>query len=178
LVITKLWLVQQNSEIKLSSVVGKGSIFSFILSFGKGASLNAKPIMGATNDHLKGNLKGVKILVVEDNAVNVLVVKKFLKRWGLEFTHAADGEAALAKVQEELFDLILMDIHMPVMDGYTATKTIRNIGIEHYKKIPIIALTASALMDNRNRIYEAGMNDIVVKPFNPQELYNMLVKYL
>jgi signal transduction histidine kinase/CheY-like chemotaxis protein/ligand-binding sensor domain-containing protein len=178
LAITKRLLELQNSEIKLSSVVDKGSIFSFVLNFGKGTSLSAKPILGATKNQLKGDLRGVKILVVEDNAVNVLVVKKFLKKWGLEFTHAADGQAALDKVKEELFDLILMDIHMPIMDGYTATKAIRSMGIEHYEKTPIIALTASALMDNRNRIYEAGMNDIVVKPFNPQELYNMLVKHL
>lgn len=178
LAITKKLLQLQDSDIELNSEEGKGSIFSFVLNFGKGASLSKERILGAPKEELGKALKGVKVLAVEDNLVNVLVVKKFLEKWGIDFTHAVDGLEALEKVKEQRFDLILMDIHMPNMDGYAATKIIRAKKDGHYEFIPIIALTASALIDNKERIYEAGMNDIVVKPFQPAELYKMLVKYL
>ena len=134
--------------------------------------------MGESFEDNKKSLNGISVLVVEDNEVNVLVVKKFLKKWGVIFSHAKDGIDALEKVKSTDYDIILMDIHMPNMDGYSATKEIRKMNNKHYQNIPIIALTASALMDHRGRIYEAGMDDIVVKPFNPTELYNMMVKYL
>ncbi len=178
LAITKKLLELQNSAIKLTSEVGKGATFSFVLNFGKGGSLSKERIMGAPKEQLGKELKGAKVLAVEDNLVNVLVVKKFLEKWGVDFTHAADGLEAIEKINEQQFDLILMDIHMPNMDGYAATKIIRAKKDGYHEFIPIIALTASALMDNKERIYEAGMNDIVVKPFQPTELYNVLVKYL
>lgn len=178
LAITKRLLQLQDSDIELTSERGKGSVFSFVLNFGKGALLSKERILGAPKEQLGKALKGAKILAVEDNMVNVLVVKKFLEKWGIDFTHAGDGIEALEKIKEQHFDLILMDIHMPNMDGYAATKIIREKKDGHYESIPIIALTASALMDNKGRIYEAGMNDIVVKPFQPAELYKMLVKHL
>ncbi|CAA6808042.1 MAG: PAS domain S-box-containing protein [uncultured Aureispira sp.] len=178
LAIIKKLLQLQNSDIKLTSTVGKGAVFSFVLGFKKGASLSKKRILGAPKEQLGKALKGAKVLAVEDNLVNVLVVKKFLEKWGVDFTHAADGLEAIEKIKEQDFDLILMDIHMPNMDGYAATKIIRAKKDGHHEFIPIIALTASALMDNKERIYEAGMNDIVVKPFQPAELYKVLAKYL
>lgn len=178
LAITKRLLQLQDSDIELSSEVGKGSTFSFVLGFGKGASLLKERVLGAPKEGLGKELKGAKVLVVEDNTVNVLVVQKFLEKWGVDFTHAADGVEAVKKVEVQQFDLILMDIHMPNMDGYVATEMIRAKKDGYYDSIPIIALTASALMDNKERIYDAGMNDIVVKPFKPAELYKVLVKYL
>jgi signal transduction histidine kinase/CheY-like chemotaxis protein/ligand-binding sensor domain-containing protein len=178
LAITKRLLQLQDSDIELESEVGKGSAFSFVLDFGKGVSLSKERIMGAPKERLGKELKGARVLVVEDNTVNVLVVQKFLEKWGVDFTHAGDGVEAVEKVNTQHFDLILMDIHMPNMDGYAATEIIRAKKDGHYDYIPIIALTASALMDNKDRIYQAGMNDIVVKPFKPTELYNVLAKYL
>lgn len=178
LAITKRLLQLQGSDIELTSEVGKGSVFSFVLAFGKGPLLSKKRVLGAPKERLDKELKGAKVLVVEDNMVNVLVVQRFLEKWGVDFTHAADGVEAVKKISEQRFDLILMDIHMPNMDGYAATKIIRTQQDGHYDSIPIIALTASALIDNKDRIYEAGMNDIVVKPFEPTELYKVLVKYL
>jgi signal transduction histidine kinase/CheY-like chemotaxis protein/ligand-binding sensor domain-containing protein len=178
LAITKRLLQLQDSDIKLTSDVGKGSTFSFVLGFGKGVSLSTERVLGAPKEQLGKELKGAKVLAVEDNMVNVLVVKKFLKKWGVDFTHAADGVEAIKKINTQHFDLILMDIHMPNMDGYAATKIIRAKKDGYHEFIPIIALTASALMDNKERIYEAGMNDIVVKPFKPAELYKVLAKYL
>jgi signal transduction histidine kinase/CheY-like chemotaxis protein len=178
LAITKRLLQLQNSDIQLKSVIEKGSNFFFVLNFKKGVSINAKRVLGIPREKNAKSLTDVRVLVVEDNEVNVIVVKKFLKKWGVDFAHASDGLKALEKVKEKEFDIILMDIHMPNMDGYSATKAIRKLPGEHYKKIPIIALTASALMDHRGRIYDAGMDDIVVKPFNPAELYDMMSKYL
>lgn len=177
LAITKRLLQLQGSEIELHSEVDKGSTFSFVLDFDKGKLVQSfAPV--SKKQEAKEALNGAKILVVEDNAVNVLVVRKFLKKWGVEFSHAADGLEAVAQVKENRFDLILMDIHMPNMDGYDASRAIRALENGHGEQTPIIALTASALMDNRERMYEAGMNDIVVKPFKPLELYNVLTKYL
>ncbi len=178
LAITRRLLQLQRSEINLESTVGEGSIFSFVLEFGKGAPLQNTNAIGipVTND--KKDLTGKHILVVEDNTVNVLVVKRFLQKWGVEFAHAEDGLEALKKVKDFAFDLILMDIHMPNMDGYEAAKAIRGKDSLHYQTVPIIALTASALMDNKERVYEAGMNDIVVKPFKPAELYRILTQYI
>lgn len=178
LAITRRLLQLQKSEIELESTVGEGSIFSFVLNFGKGSTLEKSHAAGLPAQHDKRDLTGKHILVVEDNTVNVLVVKRFLQKWGVEFAHAADGVEALKKVANFSFDLILMDIHMPNMDGYEAAKAIRGKDDAHYQNIPIIALTASALMDNRERVYEAGMNDIVVKPFKPAELYRILTQYI
>ena len=158
--------------------MGAGSVFFFELAFTRGASLTNKSVAGGAVEKDQQELEGKRILVVEDNTINVLVVKRFLEKWGVLFTHANDGVDATEKVRDQSFDLILMDIHMPNMDGYEAARIIRNNGKESCENVPIIALTASALMDNRERVYEAGMNDIVVKPFKPSELYRILTQYI
>lgn len=178
LAITRKLLQLQDSEIELQSTVGEGSTFSFVLEFGKGAPLQSSNGVGVPTQKDRRDLTGKHILVVEDNTVNVLVVKRFLQKWGVEFVHAEDGLEALKKVDDYAFDLILMDIHMPNMDGYEAAKAIRQKENAHYQQVPIIALTASALLDNKERVYEAGMNDIVVKPFKPAELYRILTQYI
>jgi CheY-like chemotaxis protein len=178
LAITRRLLQLQDSEIYFDSTVGEGSTFSFVLKFGKGAPLEKNQLDGSTAQSEKRDLSGKHILVVEDNTVNVLVVKRFLQKWGVKFVHAADGVEALKKIDEYFFDLILMDIHMPNMDGYEASKAIRKRDSSYYQNIPIIALTASALTDNKQKIYDAGMNDIVVKPFKPAELYRTLTQYI
>lgn len=178
LAITKRLLQLQGSDIHLDSKIGKGSSFYFDLLFRKGEVLANTFTAKKEKEQVREELKGAQILVVEDNAVNVLVVKKFLKKWGMNFTHAVDGVEAVEATKKIDFDLILMDIHMPNMDGYTATKIIRKMNSVHYQSVPIIALTASALMDNKERINEAGMNEIIVKPFKPNELQKVLIKYL
>lgn len=178
LAITRRLLQLQDSEIELESTVGEGSTFSFVLKFGKGAPVEKNQLSGSMVKNEKRDLSGKHILVVEDNTVNVLVVKRFLQKWGVKFVHAADGLEALKKIDEYFFDLILMDIHMPNMDGYEASKAIRKRENSYYQRIPIIALTASALTDNKEKVYNAGMNDIVVKPFKPSELYRILTQYI
>ncbi len=167
----------QGSEIEVESELGKGATFSFELVFPKGEKIQLKEKIVSKEDSVSA-INNASILVVEDNLINVMVVKKFLQKWGVNITRAADGLEALEAIKGHQFDIVLMDIHMPNMDGYTAAKHMREGTDEYYKKVPIIALTASALADDRNKVFDSGMNDIVVKPFIPSELYAMLCKYI
>lgn len=167
----------QGSEIVLESELGKGAKFSFELEFLKGEKVGSQQQMIQKQETVSA-INNASVLVVEDNLINVMVVKKFLQKWGVNITRAADGVEAIEAIKNYQFDVILMDIHMPNMDGYTASKHIRKMPGEYYQQVPIIALTASALADDRNKVFDSGMNDIVVKPFIPSELYAMLCKYI
>ena len=116
--------------------------------------------------------------MVEDNKINVLVVKKFLNKWNLNIDTAENGEIALEMVQNTDYKLVLMDLEMPVMDGYTATQKIRELKPSKFKELPIIALSASAISDFRIKAIKVGMNEFVTKPFNPGELHNVISRFL
>jgi PAS domain S-box-containing protein len=175
LAITKRLLEMQNSQIYLESEVGKGSKFYFTLSFliGQEKENDKKYIYSEL-----GNFNKEKILLVEDNLANQLVAKRFLTKWGLQVSIAEDGEIALKMLQYEDFDLVLMDIQMPNMNGYEATKAIRKIKQEKYRQLPIIALTASVNSGIDGKILAAGMNDYVLKPFAPEELHSKIASFL
>lgn len=170
LAITKRMLQLQGSELKLTSEVDKGSNFYFTLAFPIVEELKVAPIVEHISDEKR--LDNVKILIVEDNKMNVLVVKNFLKRWGAEADVAYNGQEALEKLDSSKHQLILMDLHMPVMDGYEATKQIREIN----NVIPIIALTASLALEAEERIFSIGINDIVRKPFDPERLLSVILE--
>lgn len=177
LAITKRLLELQNSTIEVHSEVDKGSTFAFQLTFDKAPIpqlIEQQPSLTAKTSSIPTG----KILVVEDNKMNVLVINKFLKKWGLDFDHAADGLIAIEKIQTTDYDLILMDIHMPNMDGYEATQFIRQLPDSKYQKLPIIALTASAMLDKKDKFKRVGMNDVVTKPFNPEDLHAKILSYL
>lgn len=123
-------------------------------------------------------LKGFKILVVEDNEINKLITQKFLTKWGAEFFHAENGQVAVDMTKDQDFNCILMDIEMPVMGGYEATENIRKLNRPLAHQVPIVALTASALPDIQHRITKAGMNDFLLKPFNPKDLRQKLLLWL
>lgn len=179
LAITKRLLELQKSTINVHSELNKGSTFSFQLKFKKGQAPQSIKKVKTPPLSLTLTAEAVgKILVVEDNKMNVLVIKKFLAKWGLEFDHAADGQIAIEKILKTDYDLVLMDIHMPNMDGYEATKFIRQLPDSKYQKLPIIALTASAMLDKQDKFKQVGMNDVVTKPFNPEELYSKILNYL
>ena len=110
---------------------------------------------------------------MEDNDVNILVAVSFLERWGAIVDVAKNGQEGLDMLDLNKHKLILMDMHMPVMDGYTATKILR----ERKIPIPIIALTASLPKDIEMRIETVGMDDIVIKPFLPEELFKKVLHY-
>mgnify|MGYP000138546001 CR=1 FL=1 len=160
-------------EINLESDEGKGAFFYFTLTFNLG---KAQP----TEEPQEVTIKPGKyrVLIVEDNELNTLIVKRFLTNWGIEVDHANNGREALEHLAENDFDLILMDLEMPEMNGYEAAKAIRKLDNKTKASIPIIALSASALLDVQQRIFGIGMNDFVLKPFKPQELKSKLAKYL
>jgi CheY-like chemotaxis protein len=124
------------------------------------------------------SLAGYKILLVEDNEINVIVARKFMQKWGLHIDCAVNGTEAVEKVIDNHYDLVLMDLEMPKMDGYEATKVIRSIGDDKFKQLPIIALTASLLTEINKQILEAGIDDYVAKPFSPTELHSKIRQYL
>ncbi|MDR2350539.1 MAG: response regulator [Deltaproteobacteria bacterium] len=119
-------------------------------------------------------IKGARILLVEDNEVNQLVASKILTNAGFEVTIAGDGQKAVDTIQKDTFDLILMDIQMPVMDGLTAARTIRELGCP----TPIVAMTAHAMSSDRDLSLKAGMVDHVNKPINVKELFRTLSKWI
>jgi CheY-like chemotaxis protein len=122
----------------------------------------------------KDPLSNVKILIVEDNPMNVLVLQNFLKRWGAEFELAQNGKEAVEIFDSAVHHIILMDLHMPVMDGYEATRLLRSRG----ENTPIIALTATVAHDVKEQISRIGINDIVTKPFVPDNLLQVILNHV
>jgi CheY-like chemotaxis protein len=127
-----------------------------------------------SNEAIK-SIQGASILLVEDNEVNQLVASKILGNAGFKVTIASDGSKAVDIVQKESFDLVLMDIQMPVMDGLSATRAIREMG---FAELPIVAMTAHAMSSDREVSLQAGMNDHVNKPINVTELFQALAKWI
>ena len=160
------------SGLQLTSKEGFGSRFGFSIKFREG---NKKQIV-KTNDAGMQQLD-MHILLVEDNRANQFIASSFLEKWGVTLTIADNGQQALDIVGKEKFDLILMDIRMPVMDGYTAARFIREMDGEYYQKVPIIALTASTILDVRRKVVDMEFDGYLGKPFRPRELYETLVKY-
>ncbi|MFY0607348.1 MAG: response regulator [Cyclobacteriaceae bacterium] len=171
LAISKKILELQGVQIQLNSEIGKGSEFFFTmrLKLAKGHRQKvSKPSL------LVDPLKDKRILLVEDNAINIMVAQRFLEKWHCEVEVAENGQIAMDKYEPNKYDLILMDLQMPVMDGYQATKALREQGAQ----LPILALTAAALLDLEQQMKETGLTDFVVKPFHPDHLYEKLIKYL
>lgn len=123
------------------------------------------------------NLSDMLILLVEDNISNQKVASRYMEKWGAKVDLAENGLICLEKIGSKEYDLILMDLQMPEMDGYTAAIEIRKLSDPKFKSIPIIALTASAFLDTKAKVLEAGMTDYISKPFVPQELYQILKQY-
>lgn len=162
-----------DSEIELESDLGKGSTFSF--------TLKLKPEDGAETavqqEDEKINLSGKRVLVVEDNELNMEIIHTLLADYGIQVEEAYDGEEAVQKMQEtesDYYDLILMDIQMPKMDGLEATQAIRRLPREDCKNIPIIAMSANAFDEDVRRSLASGMNGHLSKPVNIKKLEEML----
>ncbi len=175
--ITKKLLDLQGSNINVESKMGKGSNFFFDLTF-QTATQAVPENKNENRSYNFESFKGTKILLVEDNKINVLVAKKFLNKWNLNIDTAENGEIALEMIQNTDYKLVLMDLEMPVMDGYTATQKIRQLKLSKYKNLPIIALSASAISDFRTKAIKVGMNEFVTKPFNPGELHNVISRFI
>ncbi len=119
----------------------------------------------------------MRLLLVEDYLINQMIVEEFLSKWEVKLDIADNGLQALGLLESKDYDIILMDLQMPELDGFETTKRIRSKADLKYKNIPILALTASSINDIRASIIEAGMNDYISKPFESEELYGKILKY-
>ncbi len=165
-------------EIAVRSKPGKGSTFFFTLKFNKVApAVEPQPPATPTAKEFSVN-KAYRVLIVEDNEINKIIAEKFLVKWGIQVDHAENGLVAVEKVSAGHYDLILMDLEMPVMSGYEATVAIRKMYDKSKSSVPIIAITASAMQDIQKKIFSLGMNDFILKPFNPNDLKAKLIQHL
>lgn len=157
-----------DSKISLESEENVGTVFSFTIGFEYNEE-KSREIINNIEVDLSSNCV-YNILVVEDNKINQIVTKKIIQNSGMNGTIVDDGYAALAAIEREQFDLILMDINMPVINGFETTKKIREKGIT----TPVIALTAFDKQEVSEEAIAAGMNDVLVKPFEPTKLYQVI----
>ncbi len=164
-----------NGSIKVESKFGEGSVFKITLPLKKDL-VNANTAE-VEPEFLMNEPLELSILLVEDNKTNQLLAKTRLERWKCKVDIANNGIEGVKKVQKNMYDLILMDIQMPVMDGYEASKIIKNDISKKAAQIPIIAMTAYATNADISRAKSSGMDDYIFKPFKPKELYNILEKY-
>ena len=173
LTITRKLIELQGGSIKVKSEISKGSEFSFMIQY-KIAELNSIDLNREIAKQLDFSfLQNKNILLVEDNKINQLLTKKVFEKWNKQIEIAENGLIALDKIMENDYDIILMDIQMPEMDGNEVTQNVRKIpGIK--SKVPIIALTAHATADEERRCINSGMNDYLSKPFD----FNVLLEKL
>ena len=158
-----------DGDITVTSTYGKGSTFKLSIKL---SLTDKKPIK--ESEKIKAlNLPDLKILIVEDNLVNIKVFTSILKKININYKVANNGEEAIEQVSKDKFDIIFMDMQMPIMDGVTATKKIRDLKHD----TPIIALTANAFEEDKQKCFDAGMNDFLSKPVKISSIRNMILKY-
>ena len=166
-------------RIWVESEPGKGSTFHFTAVFGEATRDSVdRPAASATGPLLGLAEKPMKVLVVEDGRVNQLVAAKLLEERGHCVEIASNGQEAVEMVRDDEFDAILMDVHMPEMNGFQATAAIRQIEDKHGGHVPIIAMTANALKGDREQCIAAGMDDYVSKPIHSAELLHAVERFM
>jgi two-component system, sensor histidine kinase len=176
LTISKKIIELQGGNIFVTSELKKGTTFTFILSFDEVDSATYK-VEKYERKNTVLNLDGLKVLVAEDNNINAMILHKFLEKWNVKMDLAVNGKEVLEKLEENTYNLVLMDLHMPIMGGEAAVKNIRNNISALYKSIPIIALTADATTETQKIMLNSGFDNYITKPFNPDKLYNILDYY-
>ncbi|WP_295650801.1 PAS domain S-box protein [uncultured Mucilaginibacter sp.] len=173
LAITKRLVELHDSRINVESVYGKGSKFWFTITFNKSSAAATTINTNKVEIGLKLN-----VLVADDNQINRMLIDRVLKKWGVSADFAINGREAVEKIElNRNYDVVLMDIHMPEMDGLEAARHIRANPETFFQQLPIIALTASMLNNQMDMIGDAGMNDYILKPFDPRNLYDKISKY-
>jgi len=172
--IVKKLILLQNGDIEVKSEQGKGTTFSFYIPYDIAKEqLNSKPI--ANINHFKDiSNTALRVLVVDDNAINQSLMKHLLSQWNVDFEMASNGLEAVEYLRNKDCDLVLMDLQMPQMDGYTAVQQIREI---LKLDIPIIAMTAHALPGERERCLSRGMNEYISKPIKEEELFKLIATF-
>jgi two-component system sensor histidine kinase/response regulator len=172
LAITKRLIELYQSNINVISELGKGTQFSFSILFDLAEPLVTIPErMIAVNVPM--SLYEMNILIVDDNKMNIMVASKFLKKWRANVDEASNGKIAVDMVNNKAYDMIIMDLQMPVMNGFEATAIIK----QHHPNLPIIAFTADAMPETHNKAFEAGMCDYLTKPFVPEMLFEKVTKH-
>jgi len=173
--ITRQLIELQGGSIEVESELGKGSCFSFVLSYiysdVKNKDNKKAPMLDS-----KVRFPDLKLLIAEDNSMNRKYIRRVFQKWDISFEMAVNGAEAVEMAKAEKYDLIFMDLQMPIMGGVEATSEIRNHPNLNQHTV-IVALTASALSEHRNQALNAGMNDFVTKPFTPEQLLKVLSKY-
>ena len=171
LAIVKKLIEILGGEIKLESEVGKGSSFSFHLNFKIGVD-DSNVQAETSNNYDELIFKDKKVLLIEDNKINQMITKKMVTNKGMVCDVIDNGEDAIIAVKNNKYDLVLMDVHLPGINGTIATQTIRTFD----KKTLIIALTAISLNENRDNLLSFGMNDVITKPFDPKDFYKVIAE--
>lgn len=161
-------------QIVVNSAKGKGTVISFEIEFAKGTKYDLPVVQSAMSVVSNNFLQGITILVTDDNEMNRLLASTILKNYGAGVLEATNGEEAIQIVQTQCPDLLLMDIQMPVMNGYEATRALRAMGYT----IPVIALTANAIRGESENCMQAGMNDYMAKPFKEDDLLRTISNWL
>ncbi|MCW3113370.1 MAG: hybrid sensor histidine kinase/response regulator [Segetibacter sp.] len=170
LTITRRLLLLKGSEIHVESEENKGAKFYFTLALKRSDKTSKEEILQVP---AKRDLHGIEVLLVEDVEFNVFVAKNMLQNWNAKVEVAENGLIAIDKVKAKAYDIILMDLQMPVMDGYSSSRAI----LDFNKNIPIIALTAASSDDIEDKILQAGMIEYISKPFNPTDLFTTLYNH-
>jgi signal transduction histidine kinase/ActR/RegA family two-component response regulator len=173
LTIAKQLVELQGGSITVESEEGKGSAFTFIIPFQKSVAINAKPEIIEPEEEIT-HLAGIHILLVEDNPLNQMLARKILSDWNWEVDLAENGRIAIEKLTKNNYDIILMDIQMPEMDGYEATRIVRSAFSSPKCNTPIIAMTAHAFSSEVEKCLKAGMNDYISKPFDKKMLHKKI----
>jgi PAS domain S-box-containing protein len=170
------------SEFSVTSMPGQGSSFGFELVLGLSSLPGRQPLERKSGSAISIHedfgklLAGTRILAAEDNPINQQVVREFLNLSGIIVEVANNGKEAMALLEQRVFDAVLMDIHMPEMDGFEATKLIRSQA--RFAQLPVIALTAGVTKEERERCAASGMNDFIAKPINPKKLMWTLAQWI
>jgi PAS domain S-box-containing protein len=176
LAIVKKLVQLKGGELSVNSRPGKGSVFTFTNRY----AIADKPLkekVKRSNDHLQP-FDGIRVLVAEDNLINQFMLTKILNDWNIKPDVVNNGLKALDKLRENDYDLILMDTHMPEMNGYQAARKIRIDFDEPKRSIPIISLSAASFDHEQQEALSSGMNDVLAKPFQPGQLHEKMAKLL
>jgi len=183
LIISAKLVKSMHGELSFESEEGKGTTFTFTAKFGIANKESVEPIVFDDfvvddEDVISVDAKDVTIMIVEDNQINMKLAVHLLQKKSLNIITAENGKIAIEKFKNEKIDFIFMDCQMPEMDGYEATKQIRELELNSNKRVPIVALTAYAMKGDREKILATGMDDYVSKPIDLNSFYGALEKYI
>jgi PAS domain S-box-containing protein len=175
LTISKKLVELHGSHIAVESELGRGTTFSFTLRLRTPEVDEVAAAIGEGGDQRA--LRELKVLVADDNEVNVLVLTGLLREWGAEVDVVTNGRHAVERIQEREYDLVLMDLRMPELDGYAATRHVRSLPDPKYARLPIFAVSASTRMGHQHELDSAGFTEFIGKPVSPELLFAKILRY-